>query len=187
VRVLLSTWGSRGDVEPLLGLALALGGHGVDVRMCAPPDFAERVAEVGVPVVPLGFPVRELAASTPSPAEVAAALVAQHFEVIGKAAEDCDAVVATGLMPAGVRSVAEHLGIHYVLAGFHPVGIPGRGHGRASDEGPTPTVGSLSIALELALRDDTLARAGDVSTTIRTDGAFVAASKLVSMIDHVPG
>ncbi|GAA1284506.1 glycosyltransferase [Pseudonocardia aurantiaca] len=108
----------------MLGLALALRAQGVDVRMCAPPDFAERVGEVGVPFVTMGFAVRELVASKPSPVEVAAALVAQHFEVVGKAAEDCDAVVATGLMPAGVRSVAEHLGIRYVLAGFHSVGMP---------------------------------------------------------------
>ncbi|MDT7578803.1 MAG: vancomycin aglycone glucosyltransferase [Pseudonocardiales bacterium] len=124
MRVLLSTWGSRGDVEPLLGLALELRAQDADVRMCAPPDFAERVAEVGVPFVTMGFAVRELVASKPAPTEVAAALVAQHFDVVGKAAEDCDLVLATGLMPAGVRSVAEHLGIHYVLAGFHPVGIP---------------------------------------------------------------
>ena len=121
VRVLLSTWGSRGDVEPLLGLALALRARGVEVRMCAPPDFAERVAEVGVP---FGSAVRELVASRPAPAQVAAMLVDQHFEVVGKVARDCDAVVATGLMPAGVRSVAEHLGIPYVLAGFHTVGFP---------------------------------------------------------------
>jgi vancomycin aglycone glucosyltransferase len=124
VRVLLSTWGSRGDVEPLLGLALALRAQGVHVRMCAPPDFAERVGEVGVPFVSLGSAVRELVASKPAPAQVAAMLVDQHFDVIGKEAQDCDAVVATGLMPAGVRSVAEHLGIGYVLAGFHSVSIP---------------------------------------------------------------
>lgn len=135
MRVLLSTWGSRGDVEPLLGLALELRARGVDVRMCAPPDFAGRVAEVGVPFVPMGFPVRELVAAKPAPAEVAAALVGQHFDVIGKAAEDCDVVVATGLMPAGVRSVAEHLGIHYVLAAFHRVGIPSLHHPPGSRPG----------------------------------------------------
>lgn len=124
MRVLLSTWGSRGDVEPLLGLALALRAEGADVRMCAPPDFAERVAEVGVEFVSLGSAVRELVASRPEPAVVAAALVDQHFDVVGTAAQDCDAVVATGLMPAGVRSVAEYLGIRYVLAGFHSVGFP---------------------------------------------------------------
>jgi vancomycin aglycone glucosyltransferase len=108
----------------LLGLALELRAQGVEVRMCAPPDFAERVAEVGVPFVSLGSAVRELVASKPAPAQVAAMLVGQHFDVIGKVAQDCDAVVATGLMPAGVRSVAEHLGIRYVLAGFHSVGMP---------------------------------------------------------------
>jgi vancomycin aglycone glucosyltransferase len=108
----------------LLGLAFELRAQGVDVRMCAPPDFAERVADVGVPFVSLGSAVRELVATKPAPAQVAAMLVGQHFDVIGKAAQDCDAVVATGLMPAGVRSVAEHLGIHYVLATLHSVGIP---------------------------------------------------------------
>ena len=124
MRILLSTWGTRGDVEPLLGLALELGKQGVEVRMCAPPDFAERVAEVGVQFVPMGSPVRALVATKPSPVDVAAMLVDQHFDVIGKAAQDCDAVVATGLMPAGVRSVAEHLGIHYVHAGFQLIGMP---------------------------------------------------------------
>jgi vancomycin aglycone glucosyltransferase len=31
---------------------------GAEVRMCAPPDCAERLAEVGVPLVPVGEPVR---------------------------------------------------------------------------------------------------------------------------------
>ena len=44
MRVLLSTWGSRGDVEPLLGLAVQLQALGAEVRMCAPPDWAGRPA-----------------------------------------------------------------------------------------------------------------------------------------------
>jgi vancomycin aglycone glucosyltransferase len=121
-------------VEPLLGLAVELRARGVDVRLCAPPDFAGRAGELGVAFVPMGFAVRDLVAAKPEPAEVAAALVAQHFEVIGKAAGDCDAVVATGLMPAGVRSVAEHLAIPYVLAAFHPLGLPSPHH----PPGPRP-------------------------------------------------
>jgi len=38
VRVLLSTYGSRGDVEPLAGLAVRLWELGAEVRMYAPPD-----------------------------------------------------------------------------------------------------------------------------------------------------
>ena len=56
VRVLLSTYGSRGDVEPLVGLAVQLRALGAEVRMCAPPDkeFAQRLASIGVPMVPFG-------------------------------------------------------------------------------------------------------------------------------------
>ena len=60
MRVLLSTYDSRGGVEPLLGLAVQLREPSAEVRMCAPPDCAERLAEVGVPLVPVGPPVPSL-------------------------------------------------------------------------------------------------------------------------------
>ena len=47
-----------------------------------------------------------------------------QFDTVAPAADGCDAVVATGLMPAGVRSIAEMLGIHYVLVGFLPGSFP---------------------------------------------------------------
>ncbi|MFI7701511.1 glycosyltransferase [Nonomuraea sp. NPDC049480] len=52
MRVLLSTYGSRGDVEPLAALAVRLRELGVEVRVHAPPDeeFAQRLAGVGVPL-----------------------------------------------------------------------------------------------------------------------------------------
>ena len=82
MRVLLSTSGSRGEVEPLVGLAVRLRALGAEVRVCAPPDFAELRARVGVPVVAVGRPVR--------------------LRVHG-ATEGCDALVATGVMPVGVQ------------------------------------------------------------------------------------
>ena len=45
MRVLLSTYGSRGDVEQLVGLAVRLRALGAEVRVCAPPDCAEQLAE----------------------------------------------------------------------------------------------------------------------------------------------
>ncbi|WP_344971342.1 glycosyltransferase [Streptosporangium fragile] len=44
MRVLLSTYGSRGDVGPVVALAVRLRAPGAEVRVCAPPDeeFAER-------------------------------------------------------------------------------------------------------------------------------------------------
>ena len=46
MRVLLSTYGLRGDVEPTVGLAVRLRALGAEVRVCAPPDCAERLAEI---------------------------------------------------------------------------------------------------------------------------------------------
>ncbi|MER7923236.1 glycosyltransferase [Streptomyces sp. NPDC096057] len=131
MRVLLTTWGSRGDVEPLAGLASRLLELGAEVRVCAPPDeeFVELLARAGVPLTPLGPSVRSVVngAKPPSAArafELAPELVAARYETLTKAAEGCDVLLATGLMPAGARSVAEKLGIRYVLACFHTAGLP---------------------------------------------------------------
>ncbi len=133
MRVLLTAWGSRGDIEPLAGLALRLRELGAEVRACAPPDeeFAALFARVGVTPIPLGPSTRSIAAglNAPSPDaafRLAAELVASRFETLPAAAEGCDVLVATGLMPAGARDVAERLGIRYVLATFHVFGLPSR-------------------------------------------------------------
>ncbi|MEU6261126.1 glycosyltransferase [Streptomyces sp. NPDC047043] len=131
MRVLLMTYGSRGDVEPVTGLAVALRKLGVQALVCAPPDeeFAKLLAGAGVEHVPFGPSVRALVtgATPPSPErafQLAPELVAAHFDTVAPAAEGCDALVATGLMPAGARSVTEKLGIRYVFACFHTVGLP---------------------------------------------------------------
>src|SRR5438445_7555621 len=57
MRVLLSTYGSRGDIEPVMGLAARSRALGAEVRGCAPPDFAEllaRAAGAGRPAVAPG-------------------------------------------------------------------------------------------------------------------------------------
>jgi vancomycin aglycone glucosyltransferase len=135
MRVLLSTYGGRGDVEPQLGLAVQLQALGSEVLLCAPPDRAERVAEVGVRLVPAGQPVRPLlhGATRPSAADVprlAAELIAAQFDTVAAAAEGCDALVATGLLPAaaGARSVSDKLGIRYVYAAYCPIFLPSPHH-----------------------------------------------------------
>jgi vancomycin aglycone glucosyltransferase len=105
--VLVDVWALR-DVEPTVGLAVRLRALGAEVRVCAPPDFAELLARVGVPLVPVGQPVRPLVtgATPPSAADLprrAAELVAAQFDTVAAAAEGCDALAAGGMMPAGVR------------------------------------------------------------------------------------
>jgi vancomycin aglycone glucosyltransferase len=109
MRVLLSTYGSRGDVEPVVGLAVQSRALAAEMRVCAPPDeeFAELLAGVGVPLVPVGQPVRPpvTRATPPSAADLprrAAELAAAPFDTVAAAAEECHAPVATGVMPTGV-------------------------------------------------------------------------------------
>ena len=135
MRGLLSTYGGRGDVEPLVGLAVQLQALGAEVVVCAPPDWADRLAQFDVPMVPLGPPVRALmhAAAPPSMADVPrriAELTAEQFEKLPAIAEGCDTMVATGLFPvaASVRSVAERLGIRYLFAAYCPIYLPSPHH-----------------------------------------------------------
>jgi len=51
-----------------------------------------------------------------------------QFETVAAAAEGCDALVATGLMPAGARTVAEVRGIPYVLVSFFWGSFPSPHH-----------------------------------------------------------
>ncbi len=106
MRVLVSASGSRGYVEPVVGRAAWLRARGAEVRVCAPPDeeVAARLAGVGVPLVPLGQPMRPLVTgATPPPAagvpRRAAELIAAQFDTVAAAAEGCDALVPA--MPAG--------------------------------------------------------------------------------------
>ncbi|WP_174554778.1 glycosyltransferase [Nocardia amikacinitolerans] len=131
MRVVLSTFGSRGDVEPLVGLAVRLRELGAGVRVCAPPDedFARRLAGVGVPVVPVGRSARAMtteAPASPNLSERAAEVIASQFEAVTAAAEGCDALVATGMLPAaaGALSVAEKLGIRSVSVTFQQLTLP---------------------------------------------------------------
>jgi hypothetical protein len=65
MRVLLSTIGSRGDVQPLVALALQLTALGQEVCLCAPPDFREWIDTLGIGFAPIGPEVRGTAKSTP--------------------------------------------------------------------------------------------------------------------------
>ncbi|MFF3303018.1 glycosyltransferase [Streptomyces sp. NPDC002908] len=139
MRVLLVAYGSRGDIEPMVGLALCLRGLGWEVRVCAPPDFSELLEGAGLPFAPLGAPLRpmvegEVTGTKPlAPAGLpqrAAALTASAYESVAAVADGCDAVLATGLIPAGAgaRAAAEKLGIPYVWVAYFPTYLPSPHH-----------------------------------------------------------
>jgi vancomycin aglycone glucosyltransferase len=128
VRVLLSTYDSRGGIEPLAALGVKLRELGAEAVVCGPPDCAERLAEVGLPLVPTGDPVRALVhrATPPSPDDMPrliGELIATWFDTVTPVAGECDAMAGTGVVPAavGARSVAEKVGIPFAHVHYCPV------------------------------------------------------------------
>ena len=137
MRILFSTIGSRGDVQPVVALALHLKALAHDVRVCVPPDFREWIESLGIPVTPIGPEVRRFAASRPPATQpltagvrrqMAEATVATQFETLTAAAQDCDVIVAATALQLAARSVAEKLGIAYVFAAYTPIVLPSRHH-----------------------------------------------------------
>ena len=71
----------------MVRLTVQLRALGAEVPVCAPPDFAELLAHVGVPLVPVCQPVRPLVAGAARPSAAAlprrvADFVAAQFDTV---------------------------------------------------------------------------------------------------------
>jgi vancomycin aglycone glucosyltransferase len=138
LRVLLSTIGSRGDVQPLVALALELRALGQEVRLCVPPDFREWIESLGIPVAPIGPEVRNHAVAsrpaTPAPPspeqrrQMMEGTVATQFETISAAAQGCDVIVGATALQIAAPSVAERMGIPYIFTAYCPAVLPSPHH-----------------------------------------------------------
>jgi vancomycin aglycone glucosyltransferase len=146
----LSTIGSRGDVQPLVALALHLKSIGREVRICAPPDFREWIEGLGLAMRPIGPEVRKFAAARPAGSappgqptpgqpmpgpptpeqrrQMAEATVATQFETITAAAQGCDLIIGATALQIAARSVAETLGIPYVFVAYAATVLPSPHH-----------------------------------------------------------
>ena len=134
MRVLLSTYGSRGDVEPMVALAVRLQELGAEVRCCAPPDeeFRELLTRGGVPLVPFPRPWRswERPPSAEERRRRVADFISAQYATVADAAAGCDVIVATAMSQFVGPSVAEKLGIPYRYVLFCPDvldGLDGKG------------------------------------------------------------
>ncbi|MEO6089767.1 MAG: glycosyltransferase [Umezawaea sp.] len=206
MRVLLSTIGSRGDVQPVVALASRLRECGEEVRVCAPPDFAEWVEGLGIPFTPVGPLLRSTAkpgsAARPSPEQVRQAVagtVAAQFAAVAEAAEGCDVVVAGGALQIAARSIAEHRGIGYVYAAYCPISLPSPHHappvyGTLGQRPPDGSVDNRTLwatdathwnamwgdALNTHRADLRLAPVADVRGHIFTDRPWLAADPVLA-------
>jgi vancomycin aglycone glucosyltransferase len=128
MQVLISTIGSRGEVQPALALALALRARGHSPRLCVPPNFKSWIESFGVTCLTAGPDVqkaaRQLAAhrrvkpSREQLRELARLSVRDQFEALTEAARGCDLMVVAGSLQTAGHSVAEALRIPYVYAAY---------------------------------------------------------------------
>jgi vancomycin aglycone glucosyltransferase len=136
MRVLLSTIGSRGDVQPLVALASQLRTLGQEVRLCVPPDFRDWIENLGMPVMPIGPEVRRTgkasaAAARPTPEQRRQMMedtVAAQFETIAGAVHGCDVMVGATALQIAAPSIAEKMDIPYVFAAYCPTVLPSPHH-----------------------------------------------------------
>ena len=125
MRMLISSVGTRGDVQPAVALAVAVRELGHDARLCVPPNFTGWVAELGFEAIPVGVEMRALRAGAGAQsAAVIPDLITDQFDTIGSAADGCDLIVGAGAHQYAARSIAELRGIPCAVAVYAPVSLP---------------------------------------------------------------
>jgi len=158
MRALLSTIGSRGDVQPLVALALQLKALGHAPHLCVPPDFREWIEGFGLTVTPVGPEVRRAAPvraqSAPAPfspelrRQMAEGTVATQFTTVAEAARECDIIVGATALQIAARSIAETMAVPYVFAAYSPTVLPSLHH-------PPPPLPPLPGEVAPATTDNT--------------------------------
>jgi vancomycin aglycone glucosyltransferase len=135
VKVLLSSIGSRGDVQPILALARELQARGHTPRLCVAPNFKPWIASFGIECATIGPDLQQFTLAggmaRPTPEQLQALAeqsVRDQFVVIEQAAQGCDALVAAGALQIAARSVAERLGAKYLFAAYAPNAFPSADH-----------------------------------------------------------
>ena len=135
MKILLAPYGTRGDVQPLIALGLALRERGHIVEFAAPDDFREWVESFGLPFNPTGIDVKKtlLAAGDNIRSlgwqmrHLYHQLIPIQFNALSRVVPDADMIVGGGLQFAG-PSVAEQRRIPYVPVVYCPVGFPSSYH-----------------------------------------------------------
>lgn len=138
MRVLLATVGTRGDVQPMLALALALRDAGHQPVLAAPAFAADEAAAFGVPFAPVGLDIKrvleERKAHMNGPMsfvrEAMAAFRAdarKQVEGLVPLAADADVVVGAGITLAAATA-AEHAGVPFRFVCFAPEMAPSAFH-----------------------------------------------------------
>jgi vancomycin aglycone glucosyltransferase len=137
-KILISSIGSRGDVQPILALALELKSMGHDATLCIAPDFTSWVESYGIACVPIGPPLKGFSMRTPSGKrkkfskaqvrQMVSASVQNSFQVLGDAAKGAALIVIGGALQTAGRSIAEAMKIPYIYLAYSANTLPSWNH-----------------------------------------------------------
>ncbi len=152
--MLLSVVGTRGDVQPVMALAVEIRALGHEVRLCVPPNFIEWAQGLGFSATSVGVEMRApRAGATPQPLPD---LIADQFDSVGAAAKGCDVILGANAHQYAARSIAELHGIPYQNALYAPTALPGDDNTRAWNARSLDRVNANRARLGLQPIDDVL-------------------------------
>lgn len=115
MRVLLATYGTRGDVQPFVALAKALQQRGHEVALCTPTGFRAMVERHGVPYAHMDNAVLELTeAVLRAPTRAEQRRLFKGFGAIIRAGLEDEWRAAQALRPDVLVHHAKALGSHHI-------------------------------------------------------------------------
>lgn len=136
MKIMLATYGSRGDVQPMIALTLALKSADHDVLLAGPPEKKEWAEKLGCPYLAFGKDVTAFVDSKKDAVSFGSwldfmRLVQQSLELqltqLPSLVKGCDLIISSSLM-LGASTAAEFLKIPYRYILFTPQLIPSRFH-----------------------------------------------------------
>jgi len=157
MRVLLSVVGTRGDVQPVIAVAVELRKLGAEVRLAVPPNFVEWATAHALEARPVGVEMRPPRPGEPrAPVPSVGDLITDQFDAIHAAADGCDVLLGANAHQYAARSIAERHGIPYVSALYAPTSLPTEPTVRAWNERALDRVNENRSRFGLSPIDDVL-------------------------------
>ncbi|MCD4719065.1 MAG: glycosyltransferase [Desulfobacula sp.] len=136
MRIVLATCGSRGDVQPMIALSLALKAAGHDVLLVGPPEKALWARQLGCPYKKFGTDVTTFLNNMKDAISLRTNIASvffvrqelhSQFKVLPKIIETADLVIGSSLMFA-LSSIAQAMNIKYRYVAFTPQLFPSNNH-----------------------------------------------------------
>lgn len=130
MRILLATHGTRGDLQPLIALALVLRARQHDVAFVTPSNFVDWIASHGFRCESDGVDVEGVLRgpeldfqSVRSQLRYMTKVAPTLFAAVERASVGTDLIVGAGV-PIAASSIADLRGVPYVSAVFCPCAVP---------------------------------------------------------------